>query len=179
MPRAKPLRSLYLFRHAKASQGGKEGPRDHERPLTEEGLAAARAVGAALKAGGHDLGYVLCSTSRRTVETYEQVAYSYPGLAAVLDRAVYEADAPQLLQMVRGFDDRHAHATVFGHNPVHHDLAVNLAMHGAPKLLARLARDFAPATVARIDFDVDRWEHVAPDVGTLTLLLDPHDLAGA
>mgnify|MGYP003352216984 CR=1 FL=1 len=179
MPRAKPLRSLYLFRHAKASQGGKEGPHDHERPLTEDGVAAARAVGAALRAGGQDLGYALCSTSRRTVETYENVAFSYPGLPAVLDRAVYEADVPRLLSLVQAFDDRHAHATVFGHNPTHHDLAVMLATHGTPKLLAKLAHTFSPGTVARIDFDVDHWDHVVPELGTLGLLLAPHDLMHA
>lgn len=170
------MRSLYLFRHAKASQGGKEGPHDHERTLTGDGILAARAVGAALKAGGQDLGYVLSSTSRRTVETFENVAFSYPGLAATFDRSVYAADARQLLKLVHGFDNKHTRATIFGHNPTHHDLAVVLAMHGEPKTLHRLASNFSPGTVARIDFDVDQWEHVAPELGTLGLLLTPEDI---
>ncbi len=176
VPRAKLLRSLYLFRHAKASEVGRQGPHDHERTLTEDGIRATRAVGATLKARTEDLGYVLCSTSRRTVETFENVAFSYSGLAASFDRTVYEGDARQLLKMVHGFDDQHTRATVFGHNPAHHDLAVVLAMQGEPKALHRLAGHFSPGTVARIDFDVDRWEHVGPELGTLGLLLAPEDL---
>lgn len=176
VPRAKLLRSLYLFRHAKASEAGRQGPHDHDRTLTEDGVRAARAVAAALKAKAENLGYVLCSTSRRTVETFENVAFSYPGLTAAFERAVYEADARQLLRLVHGFDDNHPRATVFGHNPAHHDLAVVLAMHGEPKALHRLASHFSPGTVARIDFDVDRWEHVGPELGTLGLLLAPEDI---
>ena len=172
------MRTLYLFRHAKASEGA-GGPGDHERPLTEAGVAAARAVGAALKAGGHDLGFVLSSTARRAAETYENVAHAYSGLGATFDRAVYEGDARKLLQRVQTFPDTAATATVFGHNPAHHDLAVLLATHGAPKQIQQLAHSVPPGSVARIDFDVARWEHIAAELGTLALLLRPQDLVGA
>jgi phosphohistidine phosphatase len=173
------VRTLYLFRHAKASQPA-GGANDHARPLTDEGAAAASRMGAHLKGLGVDLGQVLCSTSRRTVETYENAARSYPGLEASLDERVYDANAKQLLGLVRALDDGASNATVVGHNPGMAELAMALAGAGDLKQLAAMAAGFSPGSVARIDFDAERWSDIGPGDGTLALFVTPKDLgAGA
>jgi phosphohistidine phosphatase len=165
---------LYLFRHAKASQPP-GGVGDHARPLTPDGIAAASRIGARLKSLGAALGHVLCSTARRTVETYENAARSYPGLEASLDDRIYDANAKELLGLVRAIDDGDPTATVVGHNPAMGELAVALAGAGELQQLAAMAEGFAPGSVARIDFDAERWSDVAPGTGTLAMFLTPQD----
>ena len=169
------MRTLYLFRHAKASQPA-GGATDHARPLTQEGVTAASRMGAHLKGLGLDLGQVLCSTSRRTVETYENAARSYPGLEANLDERIYEANAKQLLTLVRTIDDGERTATVVGHNPAMAELAIARAGAGDLEQLAAMAQGFSPGSVARIDFDAERWSQLTPGGGTLALFVTPTEL---
>ena len=56
-----------LMRHGKSSYP--EGIRDHERPLAERGLREARIGGEWIRENVPPVDAVLCSTSRRTVET--------------------------------------------------------------------------------------------------------------
>jgi phosphohistidine phosphatase len=136
-------------------------------------------MGAYLKDQGADLGTVLCSTARRTVETYENAARAFPGLAADLDRRLYDADAKQLLGIVRGLNEGSGTATVVGHNPAIAELALALAGSGEVEDLAAMADGFSPGSIARIDFDTDAWRAIAPGAGILSLFRRPQDLKGA
>lgn len=177
--RGQSLRIVYLFRHAKArdaaaapaEQGG-----DHARALTPAGAASALAMGAALHRRGADLGQVLCSTARRTLETFECAATVFPGLTASLDERLYMATEGQLLQLLQRVEDTIPIVTVVGHNPTLADLAVSLAGTGERATLASLAAGFPPGAIARLDFAADHWAEITPGAGWLGLYLRPKDL---
>jgi phosphohistidine phosphatase len=71
-------RTLILIRHAKSDW---EHPAldDHDRPLNARGQRSAPRIGAWLAAQGLAPDAVLCSTARRTRETWQGIATRLPG----------------------------------------------------------------------------------------------------
>src|ERR1700753_1071269 len=67
------MRRLLLLRHAKSSWS-EPGASDHQRPLNRRGQEAAPRIGAYLKRHKLVPDRVLCSTARRTRETWDLVA---------------------------------------------------------------------------------------------------------
>jgi phosphohistidine phosphatase len=67
--------NLYLVRHADARPAGEQGITvDEDRPLSEDGLRQARALGQALKRLGITLNHILTSPLRRAVDTAGELA---------------------------------------------------------------------------------------------------------
>ncbi|MGN9811913.1 SixA phosphatase family protein [Micromonospora sp. BQ11] len=119
-------RTLVLLRHAKAEPPD-EGP-DAQRPLAARGRADAAAAGAWL--ARHDLlpDVVLCSTSRRTRETWHGVALGMTGTPPEGGSAgpaptvryepdAYEAQPEDLLALVHRVDPAARTVLLIAHNP--------------------------------------------------------------
>jgi phosphohistidine phosphatase len=110
-------RTVVVVRHAKAEQ---EAATDHARPLTERGLADARAAG--LWLGEHLApaadGSVeaLVSTATRARLTWEQLAGRVPARVRLLD-GLYEAEAEEVVETLSMLGDAVRVAVVVGHNP--------------------------------------------------------------
>src|ERR1700733_573022 len=104
------VKYLWLLRHAKATQHGRRGGSDYDRPLTIRGRRDASALGHRLAAGGGVFGLddvappqvALSSAAARTSETAELVA---EGMAAPLViesyRSLYQAGTESILQYIR------------------------------------------------------------------------------
>ncbi|MER7440129.1 SixA phosphatase family protein [Micromonospora avicenniae] len=119
-------RTLVLLRHSKAEQS-EEGP-DADRPLTTRGRADAESAGAWLAKHGLLPDVVLCSTARRTRETWHGVAMGMTGSppeggsAGPRPDVRYEADAYEahpddLLALVRRVDPAARTVLLIAHNP--------------------------------------------------------------
>ncbi|MFI1198388.1 SixA phosphatase family protein [Streptomyces sp. NPDC020883] len=144
---------LIVLRHAKSAWP--EGVPDHERPLAGRGRRDAPAVGRWLRQQHCTPDLVVCSTSRRTRETWERVAAELPttperpaGPEVVFEPRVYAASADTLLQVVRALPDRCRTALVIGHQPAVQDLVVTLAGKGDAEALAGVRGKFATSAVA-------------------------------
>jgi len=119
-------RTLVLLRHAKAEQS-RDTP-DAERPLTARGHADAAAAGAWLARHALLPDLVLCSTARRTRQTWHGVALGMTGSppeggpagsAPVVryEAAVYEAQPDELLELLRGVAPDTGSVLLIAHNP--------------------------------------------------------------
>jgi phosphohistidine phosphatase len=112
-------RTLVLLRHAKAERPDR-GP-DVDRRLTARGHADAAAAGAWLKARKLRPALVLCSPARRTRETWHGVALALgdeaAGTGVIYERALYDAGARRLLDLVRETEPDIDVLMVIGHNP--------------------------------------------------------------
>ncbi|MFG2056454.1 SixA phosphatase family protein [Micromonospora sp. NPDC048930] len=119
-------RTLVLLRHAKAEQS-EEAP-DTERPLSARGQADAAAAGAWL--ARHTLlpDVVLCSTARRTRQTWHGVALGITGSppeggptgsspVVRYEPAAYEARPEGLLELVRAVTPEAGTVLLVAHNP--------------------------------------------------------------
>ncbi|SCL16343.1 phosphohistidine phosphatase [Micromonospora rhizosphaerae] len=119
-------RTLVLLRHAKAEQSS-DTP-DAERPLTARGHADAAAAGAWLARHAVLPDVVLCSSVRRTRQTWHDVALGMTGSppeggpagsAPVVryEGAAYEARPEDLLGLVRTVDPAAGVVLLIAHNP--------------------------------------------------------------
>jgi phosphohistidine phosphatase len=170
-------RVLQLLRHAKSSW--RDGDlADRERPLNARGHRAGRLLAAHLaRDAPPDL--VLCSSARRTRETFDHIAGAYAAPPPVLtEDGLYLADAQAIMRRIEAVPDRVKTLLVIGHNPGLHELAAMLARHGARRDRARLAAKFPTGALASFRL-AGRWEEIAHAPLALTSYVTPGDLGGA
>jgi len=116
---------LVLLRHAKSAWP--DVP-DHERPLAARGQRDAPAIGRWLLQAGHLPDLVVCSTARRTRETW-QLAQAEMGSTApvAFEDGLYQATGAHLLDLIRPTPPAAATLLVIGHDPAIPQLALMLA----------------------------------------------------
>lgn len=170
------MRQLFLVRHARARAS--PGIDDHERPLEAGGLAAATQIGAHLARRGAVPSLILCSSSRRAVETLDRLRAELPDEPAVqIERRLYMAQASLLLARLAGVADREGAVLLVGHNPGIEDLARGLVGNGDRQAIGRLRAQFPPAACAAFRFELASWRELALGGGHLVEFTTPRDLA--
>lgn len=145
-PPKRLMKYLTVIRHAKSSWE-KTGAADHDRPLNDRGRLAAPAVATFMYRtyfGGGDSAQLLprpdrlvTSTALRALGTAQimREVMHLPPETLLLDSKLYLAEAPTILNQVRGFDERWQHAMIFGHNPGIHEFCERiLARAHIPKM---------------------------------------------
>ena len=170
------MRTLMLLRHAKSSWD-QPALDDVDRPLAPRGRDAAPLIARHIKRSEWQPELVLCSPAARVRETWQLMA---PVLGRPVDcktlRTIYPGAPSRLLESVRRAADEIRMLMLIGHNPGLGRLAVSLCGAGPKKPLERMRSKFPTAALAVIDFDVDRWEQVAPGAGRLRAFVRPKDL---
>ena len=117
------IRNLILLRHAK-SDWSNPALADHDRPLARRGRKAAPRIAADLARWAPVPDIVLCSTSRRTVETADLVVPA--GVPRQLLRSLYHAGPDAILETVKHLPGSVRTAMIVGHNPGMEDLVIAL-----------------------------------------------------
>lgn len=122
---------------------------------------------------------VLCSSSRRTVDTLDLVR---PALGAHVDihieRDLYGADPEDVLQHLRRVDAAVGSVMVIGHNPTMQYLALGLASDadGDLRAMAQMREKFPTAALATLTLGDTTWAELGPDEATLTSVVLPRAL---
>ncbi len=167
-------RTLHLLRHAKSSW---KLPTlaDEERPLNGRGRRAADALRGYL-AGAQILpDLVLCSTARRARQTFERATAGMALPKVVLDRALYEAGALQLLKYLRGVADEARSVLIVGHNPAIQELALSLADAESTAKLPPVDGKFPTGALASFQFE-GSWSSLPTQGARLVAFVIPKDL---
>ncbi|MFT4047003.1 MAG: histidine phosphatase family protein [Solimonas sp.] len=152
------MRLLTVVRHAKSSWDD-PGLSDFERPLNARGRRDALRMAAWTRQQIGIPDAIVSSPALRAITTARTFA-DILGIDAdrlLVQNRVYEATLATLLRLVRGFDDRHRHVMLFGHNP------------GLSELVHALARcpfdDLPTCAVVQLELVADQWpqtdEHAA------------------
>lgn len=152
------MKRLTLIRHAKSSWKNADLP-DFERPLNKRGERDAPMMGRRLAARQVQPDLIVSSPARRAISTAMTIAeeIGFPVDDIVTEQAIYEADVPDLLGVIRALDDAHDEVMLFGHNPGLADLSVYLTAEHLEKL--------PTCAVMSIDFNIDAWDDVAEGSG--------------
>ena len=172
-------RRLILLRHAKSDWP--DVP-DRDRPLAKRGRRDAPRIGRWL----HDHDYlpdvVICSTARRTEQTWELVAPELAGAPSVrFEPRAYAASALTLLHVIRELPGRYRAALLVAHNPGLSELACRLAAAsgaGAPAEddeAAPAGIRFPTAAVAVFDLATG-WAALSPGQARMIDFTTPADL---
>jgi phosphohistidine phosphatase len=152
--------TLILIRHAK-SDWDDPGLDDHDRPLNPRGQRSAPRIGAWLAAHGHLPDAVLCSTARRTRETWDGIAAHLPDPPEpVYSRGLYHASPPDMLSVIADSEARSL--AVIGHNPGIGSLAWSLC--AAPPDHPKFGLYPTGATLV-LGFEAEKWGDVTPGTG--------------
>ena len=172
------MRKLTLLRHAKSSWAD-PAKADIDRPLTSRGRRDAIKIGVFLAEHRLFPDFILCSTSRRTVETLAQIKPFLPdGVEIEMDRAVYSAgQGSGLIALLKSATIDDAHVMIIGHNPTMQQLALSLASPTDPGY-ERIEQKYPTAGLTHIEFDIDDW-HKLSGRGRLKHFITPKMLAGA
>ncbi len=111
------MRVLMLWRHAKA-QPATVAEGDHQRSLAERGRADAQRIANRLVLGGPHPELILCSDSRRTMETANAIDRA---AGRTLDRIalsdLYHASIDDYLRLIGEFGGTSSTLLIVGHNP--------------------------------------------------------------
>ncbi|WP_414900567.1 SixA phosphatase family protein [Sphingomonas flavalba] len=171
------MKTLTLLRHAK-SQWDDTVPRDFDRPLNAKGARAARTVGRHMREAGMAFDRVIASPAVRVVQTLDGV---WDGLGRpmtpVWDKRIYLASAATLCDLVRETADDVGSLLLAGHNPGLEDLVLLLVPdRPEDRLRDDVEEKFPTASLAELQFAVDRWADIDAGGGVLARFVRPRDL---
>ncbi len=161
------MRTLYLLRHAKSSWGD-ASKQDFERPLANRGRKACATIGEFIQEKGIDFDLVLVSTAFRTRETIDLIKERAKFRGEVrYDERIYEATAPQLVEIISQVDNERESVLIVGHNP------------GLEELLSLLTGEqhrVTTANFAKIKVKTPKWSASLANKGTLDWLVRPKEI---
>lgn len=168
------MERLILMRHGKAERHAQSGG-DFERVLAPSGREDAAHMGQVLAGLAYAPELLLVSSARRTRETAEQVASSFPKAKVEHLRDLYHADPEEIVQALEDHGEAVGTVMVVGHNPGMHELALRLALTGgaSPIQTNRLRSRFPTSTVV-----VFNWGGGGPPVLEHVLFASEHGGAG-
>ncbi|MDX2485364.1 MAG: histidine phosphatase family protein [Pseudodonghicola sp.] len=162
-------RTLILTRHTKSSWDTAD-MLDQDRPLNARGRRSARALGEWLRSKGLTPDQVLCSSARRTRETYDRMGFD---TAAEVTDDLYLVDANRILRVLSEASGETV--LLLGHNP-------GIALFAAEILAVPPDHpkfDTYPTGATLIArFDIDSWDRIAWRGGDLVDFTVPRDLLG-
>lgn len=118
-------------------------------------------MGRRLAARGERPDLIISSPAKRAIATMKRIAQEsgLSDLKIVADNRAYEADALELLRIVREIDDGHHDVLLCGHNPGLTDFS---------NLITNRSIDNIPTCgVVSIRFPFDSWKEIIPGSGEL------------
>jgi phosphohistidine phosphatase len=158
------MRRLILFRHGK-SDWGASFSHDHERPLSQRGVAAARTMGLVLANAGLVPDHAYTSSAVRARTTLELAAEAGKwGTTVEVTDDLYGTSPSGALEVAARAPDEAESVMLVGHEPTWSALAYHLT-GGAVTVKT--------ATVIGIDLYVDRWDRLPTVGGGLVFVLQP------
>ena len=144
------MKRLILMRHAKSDWSGGASS-DHERPLNARGRDGANRLGDWLRAEGLMPDQVLCSSAKRTGETYLRLGLP-DGIEVSFTRQLYLATHQQIMKELHSASGDTV--LMVGHNP---GIAIMAAeVLSAPPDHPKFDQYPSGATLVA-DFDITAW----------------------
>jgi phosphohistidine phosphatase len=154
-----------LLRHGKSDWHAGHGC-DHERPLADRGVKAARRVGIFLQETGRVPDLVMTSTAKRARKTVDLAAEAGGWTCPIMtDRSLYGTDSFQVLDTVCRLPEDATTVMLAGHEPTSSALLGLLIGGGQVR--------FPTAAVAAIGLEVEHWTQVQQGCGELLWMIIP------
>jgi phosphohistidine phosphatase len=164
------MKNLLIMRHAK-SDWGSSSMSDFERPLNKRGFASAPLMGRELINKKRIPELIISSPALRAKTTAELLASVIDYNRAIqFEKNFYFGYIDEIIQLVRKTDNSLRSIMIVGHNPTLEYLLEEL-------LIQQVAYSFPTAAIASINFEIEKWEAVSKNSGTLEWLIVPKEIA--
>jgi phosphohistidine phosphatase len=151
---------LFILRHALAEWP--EGMEDRDRPLAQSGHRDAQALARKMKQKNYRPDLVLCSSARRTRETYAPIHDLWPDVKVDYLEQLYLASTGGLYEMLKGGDDAYDNVLLIGHNPGIHGLVQLLTGEGNQDLMVRVLTGYQAGCLSVLECDCVIWADLMP-----------------
>ncbi len=162
--------TLILMRHAK-SDWSEPGQDDFDRRLNERGRRAAPLMGRWLADKEYIPEVALVSAARRTVETWDYVANSLPGVRTEVVQSLYLAGPDAMLRLLG--QRRETRVLLLAHNPGIGECAALFAK--SPPEHPRF-EDYPTGATTVFDFDAETWKDAGWHRGAVRAFMVPSDV---
>jgi phosphohistidine phosphatase len=156
------MKTLYMIRHAKSSWAD-PAANDFDRVLNDRGKRDAPKMGKRLKEKEIYPDIMLSSPAKRALSTAKRMAEALKFRKEKIktDSNLYHADDDTILDVIRGINDKHDVAMIFGHNPGLTDFVNAIAE-------VEVNIDNVPTCgVVAFTLDVESWKNVGFKCGRL------------
>jgi len=162
---------LIITRHAKSSWDD-PSLRDHERPLSKRGRKSSDAIGQWLAENGYIPKVILCSTSKRTTETWQRIKQFMPGTFEIhYETSIYHGHTDAFFAVLA--QSIGSPAMLLGHNPGIADFAESILRN--PPQHDGFFRYPTAATLI-CDAPVQHWRDLQPGSAELVDFIVPREL---
>ena len=162
------MKSILLFRHGEAESGFNYNS-DHERPLTALGVTVVEKVAIHLVAISKTPDLVISSSANRAETTANKAIKAGNWQCdKTIEKGIYGGSPDYLLNLARSQNNKYNFIAFVGHEP-------NFSMFIERSSSVNYVR-FPTASVANINFNVDRWKNIEFGFGELAFLITPKDL---
>ena len=162
---------LMLLRHATAVPQGSMP--DFERVLSEQGQSEAKAVAAYCQAELLWPDLALVSPAARTRATHQALTDQGLTHGVRFEPPLYSMQADALISHLQQVETGVRVLLYVGHNPACAELALALTGFGDRYAAMRMRTDFAPASLAVLDFDCADWSDIRQGAGRLDRFRTP------
>ena len=160
------MKTIYLIRHAKSSWDD-HTLEDHERPLNERGRKDANNMAKFLHQKGIHPEITLCSTAKRTKETYSYFTNYFTGLPLSLTRNLYHASVENLEEVIRSIENDKNAAFLIGHNN---------GLSEFVSLILQKNVSLSTCSFTQIEFPVDDWRDMDLLKAKVVFAISPKEL---
>lgn len=160
------MKTIYLIRHAKSSWDD-HTLEDHERPLNDRGRKDANAMAKYLHHKGISPEIALCSTAKRTKETYSYFTPYFSGIPLSLIRNLYHASVESLEEVIKSIDNDLNGAFMIGHN------------NGVSELISIImGKNVSLSTCSynQIEFPVNDWKDIDLLTAKVVFAISPKEI---
>ena len=162
------MKSVILFRHGKSDWNSNYG-HDHDRPVSKRGIKAAKKMGRYLSKIDEVPDLTISSTAIRALNT-AKLAIKAGAWGTNLDheKKIYESTVKTLIDILSTQRDDYENICIVGHEPTFSSF-IQLCNNN------NWIR-FPTASMARINFGIDKWSEIGFEFGSLIWLCRPKEI---
>lgn len=166
------MRTLWLLRHAKSAWDDPTVS-DHDRALAPRGVRATGRLARHAAREGIQPDLVLCSSAVRARATLAPLAAALGNPPVTVERQLYAATAPRLLDRLRALPPEVGDVLIVGHDPGLQELVATLARPSP--LAARVAAKLPTGGLVTLEL-AGAWDELAPACAEVVALVVPREL---
>ena len=166
-------KKLLLLRHVQTAPYSDEG--DHGRPLTLEGQKQAIALGAVMKEKGLGLDLVLCSSAKRTRQTWDGLSQNITDSKTEYLDILYRGAVDDYLDQIHAVSDDVQNLMIVAHNPCIYELAFTLVCKNNHAMASQLSLGYAPGTLTVFSVLQDHWHEIEQGNNDIFEFIAPAD----
>ena len=163
------MKSIILFRHGKSNWYANYS-KDINRPLNERGIKSAKLMGEYLAKINQIPEKTICSTALRAKRTAELAIRGGNWKSSLeFNKKIYDGSAELLFSIIKRQSSKLNMICLIGHEPCISSFITKSTNSNITK--------FPTASMARIDFKTNLWNHIVFTNGSLNWLKRPKEIA--